>query len=240
MIKLTEESLKFLKPQRSFFEGMTDLGLIENVYNETLNDYIKIILKHLPPIKTVVDIGGGIGGLAILLTKMYGCKVYILEKEGFEHNKRTGGYDSVDSFAAYNTRQITQAVWINSGLKKSDLNYINVDEPFEYPECDLTVSTLSWGFHYPLKTYWDLAFKNSKFIVTDCRNDNNKPDDGKIIRKSSKYDTVLWDVDLIKSNIKDSCDDCKYKTDIPAITEWCSLFNDELQGCKLKRCRCIK
>lgn len=171
MIKLTEDCLKYLKPQRSFFEGMTDLGLIENVYNETLNDYIKIIMKHLPPIKTVVDIGGGIGGLAILLTKMYGCKVTILEKDGFEDNKRTGGYGKEDTFAAYNTIDITLKTWINSGLKEEYFNYINVDKPFEFPECDLVVSTLSWGFHYPISTYWASAINKSKFIIADCRND---------------------------------------------------------------------
>lgn len=210
MIKLTEDCLKYLKPQRSFFEGMTDLGLIENVYNETLNDYIKIIMKHLPPIKTVVDIGGGIGGLAILLTKMYGCKVTILEKDGFDEDKRTGGYGREDTFAAYNTRDITLKTWLNSGLKEEDFHYINVDDLYEerittlgdtehkyistFPSCDLVVSTLSWGFHYPLSTYWASAINKSKFIIADCRNDMPPPANGKIIRKSSKYNTILWEV----------------------------------------------
>jgi len=195
MIKLHKEAIKFLIHQRSQFKIDDDFEYIENMYNKLCENYCDMLFKSIPKdIKTICDVGGGIGGISVVLAQR-GYKVVILEKNGFDEDKRKGGFNTKESFAAYNTEEVTKKIWIASGLKETDFNYINVDKPFDFPVCDLVFSSLSWGFHYPLGTYWESANK-SKFVVADCRGIEPIPDNHKVLQDRPTYKTCLWTNDV--------------------------------------------
>lgn len=188
-MRLTEDSIKYLKLQRSQFNSYSSIKEIEKVYNNICENNADFLMNNLPKnIKTANDIGCGLGGIAYYLIKKYGLFVYLLDKNGLDSNKRSIGFGESSSFAGYNSADLTESILKESGV--SAFKYINVDLPFEMPKSDLCYSLLSWGFHYPLSTYWDKI--KSNHLICDCRRGVEKPEGFKLIRSSKEYDTCHW------------------------------------------------
>ena len=189
MIKLKPLSIELLCLHRTQY-----ITIVEKAYNKELNATLNKIAKFLPEeIKSIADIGGGIGGMGVLLNEKYGCHVNILEKDKYERSKRIIGYNKAEDFGGYASKKVVEEVWEESGLAKKDLTYIDIDQSFVYPKVDLTISLLSWGFHFPLDTYWKKASINSKYIIADCRKGTEIPEGGKIIIRGQKHNTILWE-----------------------------------------------
>jgi SAM-dependent methyltransferase len=107
-----------------------------------------------PATLRVLDVGGGVGGLGIALHERLGdaLRYTLLDREGID---RRIWYGLRGEGAKYNSLGVATRFCAANGV---DIETIDIDER-SFPEgpFDLIVSTISWGFHYPVATYADAA-----------------------------------------------------------------------------------
>jgi hypothetical protein len=149
---------------KSYEEMVKEQSLQNN--NQISNDYYTEIKKvflniknHIPRnTQSILDIGSGLAGLEIflwfLLEKNY-PKIYLLDKtkkeEKIWYEFRTNG-------AFYNSLDLAKKNLISNGVKPSKINLIEAPDNGiikEIRDIDLVISTISWGFHYPVELYLD-------------------------------------------------------------------------------------
>ena len=183
MIKLSASSLPYLKAQHTELPENS----LEASYNKWIQKYINNISPYLPTeINSITDIGAGIGGIALTLHKQYNCLINIIEKNKWEKDKALIAYHNTHKeFGGYNSFAVNEEMWkINKG-NKSKLNLINADDILnnivDFPTSDIIISTLSWGFHYPVDTYWKKAKEKGKLLILDCRKGTAIPSNGECI-----------------------------------------------------------
>lgn len=161
--------------------------------NELYADY-DLLLPHLPPkeeVKNILDIGCGLAGIDIFLTRHYpDAKLYLLESNGPITNA-AGGYDS--DLKAFCDLKITYEFLTLNGVQVVGNFPVGTGANLSP---NLVVSYYSWGFHYPLLKY-RVRSKNcfahlrkdvlsSKIII-----DNG----GKILDENSKYNFAKFAYD---------------------------------------------
>lgn len=189
MIKLTAEAVQLLCLQRTQY-----LNTVQDQFRAEMAETLENLLPHLPnPMRSVLDIGGGCSGIGILLQKQFGCDVYILDKNTVELNKRVIGWNkSAEDFGGYNSFRVVQNLWRESGCDLSKLHFIPAGPDAVLPEVDLAMSLLSWGFHYPLSTYWDKI--RARTIIADCRDGapDTVPEGAVTIYKGQKHSRLKW------------------------------------------------
>lgn len=145
------ETIDFIKCHRSEIKGDVVAGYIKSV----VQDFNEIV-KHIPEIKSVLDIGAGLGLIDKLFGERYGCELYLLDSDG----KPTNNFGYNQTYEPYTSRELAEKIigkpvrWYDVGTKE-DL------------EADLVISLLSWGYHYPLETY----SPKYKYLIADIRDD---------------------------------------------------------------------
>jgi len=123
--------------------------------NDLFTEYEKI-KQFLPTkIESILDIGCGIAGIDILISNHYNnnIKIFLLDKTEVEKNIH---YNFIPIGSFYNSLEKAKKFLIMNRIDKNNIylqqatkdNLIMFDEKF-----DLVISLLSWGFHYPIKTY---------------------------------------------------------------------------------------
>ncbi len=83
-----------------------------------------------------------------------------------------------DSGAFYNSLEIAQTTLVENGVPEDRISLIEASEDgridLEDESIDLVISTISWGFHYPVSTYLDsvhrILSENGSLII-DVRDD---------------------------------------------------------------------
>ena len=131
--------------------------------------------------KSILDIGCGLAGIDLHLYKHYkgrgvAPRVHLLDKTATESNvyygfKRTGAF--------YNSLKLSRAMLIDNGILSEDITLIEVpdsDRPKLPDSCDLVISLISWGFHYPVSLYLDDvvdALSESGVLILDVRIDTD-------------------------------------------------------------------
>jgi len=161
-------------------EAKANPSNIKKLYENDMNKDYQSIKDSLPKIcSSILDIGCGVAGIDILLSKHYKDKqpkIYLLDKTKIESSVFYG-FETRATF--YNSLDIAKVMLIRNGIPEScvhlveatDANEINID-------CyvDLVISVQSWGFHYPVETYlekvYDVLIEGGSLII-DVRKGTN-------------------------------------------------------------------
>jgi hypothetical protein len=134
------------------------------------------MLPHFPErVDSIIDIGCGLAGLDVYLRRHFPkARIMLLDStEGlpyyyFEHNQRYA--------KPYGDRAAAEALLLANGVH--DIEWLNDGDSLE---ADLIVSTLAWGFHFPLSTY-----SPKGFCIADLRK-GKEGVKGKVIHESKSY-----------------------------------------------------
>lgn len=162
--------------QRTNIKPANYLKVIEEEYNQ---------LKQFLPrqIKSVLDIGCGMGGIDIFLYRDYKPKITFLDRDGID-KRIEYGYRETPS--KYNLLSETKKFVESHGVYGAD--YINIDqEPFPIQEFDLTISLLAMGYHFPFDTYRP----KTKYLIADIREGLSISETWKVIYRRENYRRIL-------------------------------------------------
>lgn len=190
-----DSSLHFLKQQRTGYGGA-----YANCYTEDLRQLFRTIRPYLgSKIKTVLDIGAGLGGINVYLSETFpDAKFWLLDKQG-DTGSKIGWHESMEDFGSYNSFNETKKFLTANGVSPN--RYILTEE-FPKVDFDLIMSSLSWGFHYPVSSYIDnvmMHLKEDGILIMDIRIGTNGISDLK------KYFTHLKVISDHKKHAKVLC-----------------------------------
>ena len=157
---------------------------------------------------SIIDIGCGIAGYHKNWLKNYKEKeiqLFLMDSSTFNLAALRYGHGEVNRY--YNSLKLSKKLLLkSSGVKSELIQLIEIKSGFveKLPKkLDLIISFISWGFHYPLDTYWDLMLARmtieSSVMLIDVRKNSNSSDflfnqknvTIEIINTTSKFDRVL-------------------------------------------------
>lgn len=138
----------FLRLQKGSLDKFAhDRGAWEIAYEQSLAKDFGSIRPHLPAsCGSILDVGGGMGGIDALLVKKFGkgCEVCILDGEADEpvmHLHRE----------TFNNMEVARDFLGKNGVEK--FSYYTPELRQAPRPFDLIISLGSWCFHYPPETY---------------------------------------------------------------------------------------
>ena len=113
-------------------------------------------LFNLPDDSVIMDIGSGVAVIDLLLASyLPQSKFYLLDKEGFEFYP--GIYYDVN-YPEYNSWAPVRDAIATTGLDADRFKMLNPND--QWPEqVDVVTSYLSYCWHYPKDTYWDMIMQ---------------------------------------------------------------------------------
>lgn len=199
-IAVPQGAYPYLVAQRGALDDMRDnQSLWLAKYREVLESELTSIAPYLPAsCKTILDVGGGMGGIDVLLNEHYGgdCEVTILD--GINDLPQVTKH--ADTFSSKETAR--DFLMINGVRQVNfiDANAAELKAPHFY---DLVVSFKAWCFHIPAERYAKFvsscSIAGQTRIICDVRGGRratrgSKPEDdstmtarGDYIREMSKY-----------------------------------------------------
>ena len=142
------------------FEARVFKGRIKRLFAEDISREYENIKSHLPgnP-RSILDIGCGVAGIDIMLGKHYTERriypdFYLLDKTQLNADIY---YGIEDVPAYYNALDLSKSILEENGIDGAKIHTqeVNGGPMFPGKSCDLVISLLSWGFHYPVSTYLD-------------------------------------------------------------------------------------
>jgi len=127
---------------------------------DKVNQLADVILKLAPEnTRSILDIGCGLGLVDLVLYRRINPSpdVYLLDKNN-EHKSLSpvrGGYNQRFIFTA--DLDLTRDIFAQNGTATEQVHYIDTENNAiaSLPKIDLILSITSWGFHYPIETYWE-------------------------------------------------------------------------------------
>jgi len=161
---------KYLLDQRTHYKG-ADPGPLYSGEMNALYDQIKDSLPN--DMKTVLDIGSGLGGIDVVMAKNHPqSKFWLMDKNGvvMERERKIGWHESVNTFGPYNSFIETWKFLHENGMAEDRFEVINHIPDMRF---DLVMSFLSWGFHYPVSTYIDEVRSRTKTLIIDIRKETD-------------------------------------------------------------------
>lgn len=193
------DAYPYLVAQRGALDDMRDEPeLWAAKYLEVLQSEMRSIEPYLPPAcDAVLDIGGGMGGIDVLLNEHYnGCHVTILD--GIADPPRADKHD-----VTFSNKEVARNFLSSNGVESFDFIDANAPAPAASRFYDLIVSFKSWCFHLPPERYLALVLScvipKQTVLIIDVRAKNDRYYDvlcehfGKMacIFSGPKFDT-LW------------------------------------------------
>lgn len=118
---------------------------------------------NLPRNSSILDIGGGVGLLDIVLLKYLGDDSisFILDKTAMTKKNKHWGADH----GFYNNKDVTLDLIKSNNIGSNQLKFIDPTE--DWPEkLDLIMSNNSYMWHYPKETYWN---KIRPYALANCK-----------------------------------------------------------------------
>ncbi|MBL7131192.1 MAG: hypothetical protein ISS45_07310 [Candidatus Omnitrophica bacterium] len=179
--------------------------IIRSFFNKDLEQEYESIRNYLPTkCNSILDIGCGVAGIDVFLSKHYFPKnidFYLLDKTKVE--KRIY-YMFEEKGAFYNSLRTAQKLLLENGIKKENINLIEATDNSDImiaSKIDFAISLISWGFHYPVTTYlnrvWELLNDKGCIIIDIRKGTNGKKEiedkfsEIKIVLDSKKYLRIL-------------------------------------------------
>ncbi len=148
---------------------------IKKEFIKDMNEEYFAIKEHLPDeAGAILDIGCGVAGIDVLLSKHYAdnTDIYLIDKTEVE-SKVYYGYKKRASF--YNSLQVSRRLLEINGVDKNRIHLQEAAENDEITfdrEFDVVVSLFSWGYHFPVKAYLDQVYdkiRRGGILVLDVR-----------------------------------------------------------------------
>jgi SAM-dependent methyltransferase len=196
-------SIKLLHKPCIFLKGVLFSRKIKGLFTEELEREYSVMKPFLSQkIKSVLDIGCGVGGIDILLSRHYenNINIHLLDKTQIDQNIY---YKYEDKGSFYNSLESAKNFLHINGIEieRIYLQEATQENQVSQNNFDLVISLISWGFHYPVSTYLDTVYEkleqNGIMIIDVRKNTNgekeieNKFGNCKIIYEAGSFNRVL-------------------------------------------------
>lgn len=114
------------------------------------------LLPYLPGgSKSIMDIGAGLAGIDLVLSRHLNFNTIVLVDKSEQSRKIYYGYKHKGAF--YNSLESAKELLVRGGVKSENIQMIvapsDGDLPCPANSLDVVISTISWGFHYPVRFY---------------------------------------------------------------------------------------
>ena len=130
-------------------------GDLRQLYAEDVARDYELIRPYLPAkAAATLDIGCGMAGIDVLLWRHYGNLVVNLLDGTGDTEVRILFHQTM---SPYNSMPVARQLLEGNGVPGNRIVEWAPDPALTLPPCDLVVSLLSWGFHYPVSTYLPLV-----------------------------------------------------------------------------------
>jgi len=146
-------------------------------YQTMLQDDFDNICEHLPVnAESILDIGCGVAGLDAILYRFYihqgsQLDMFLVDKTGMSEKIH---YFYSEKAAIYNSLDVAKHLLEENGVESSHIVTIDADQfnSKEMASVDLVISTLAWGFHFPVSVYISKVYelmKEGGVLILDVR-----------------------------------------------------------------------
>ncbi len=165
-MNIPQEALPWISVHRTHI----DTEDLRAAYKASLAEDFWMLLPFLPVhCENILDIGCGMAGIDLFLYLHYCRNVRLQLMDGTGDTDVKFGFNS--RLSPYNHMGITRKFLLMNQVAAGHIHLHPIDPNTTIP-CDLIISLLSWGFHYPASTYCDLAkrsLKSGGILVLDIR-----------------------------------------------------------------------
>lgn len=150
-LKVPPDALRYLIAQRGALDDMKGSPeLWMERYLEVLQSEFNAIAPHLPKdCRAILDVGGGMGGIDLMLAHHYGehCEITILDG--------IADPPSVDKHAeTFSNAEAAREFLELNGIARRRVSFIDANAELRAPHFyDLVVSLKAWCFHIPAARY---------------------------------------------------------------------------------------
>jgi SAM-dependent methyltransferase len=169
-MNIPAEALPWISVHRTHIDAEN----LKKAYKDSLAEDYWLLLPFLPVhCNSVLDIGCGMAGIDLFLYIHYRKQVHLQLMDGSGDSEVKFGFNP--ELKAYNHLGITKKLLLANQVEEKHIHFHPIDPDLTIP-CDLIVSLLSWGFHYPAKTYCKLAKRSLRRggkLVLDIRKGTN-------------------------------------------------------------------
>ena len=152
-----------------------DAFKFESRYFAEMEQVAKKIVAVLPPnVDSILDVGCGIATVDLFLdTWISPNKIFLLDKTKTED---AVWYMFREKGAFYNSLDLAKMTLELNGVSESKIELISAPDNgainLESGSIDVVISTISWGFHYPISLYLNSIYKlmrNEAVLIIDVR-----------------------------------------------------------------------
>jgi len=114
------------------------------------------ILPHIPAhSRRIVDIGAGLAGVDLVLSRTISFDQIVLVDRTLKDRKVYYGFEEKAAF--YNSLESARGLLIRYGVRPESIQIVDAPGDGVIPcpagSVDVVISTISWGFHYPVSVY---------------------------------------------------------------------------------------
>lgn len=172
-ISVSDEQFEYLRLQKgSLFEVSHDRERWQAAYEQELRQTYEGLRPHLPePCWGVLDIGSGLGGIDVLLTRHYQPDppyIHLLDGENDKPRMKLHR-------ETFNSMKVARSFLISNGVRSDRISYFTTATQVLPRPYDLVLSLGSWCFHYPPETYLALLLSGGglhmdSVLIMDVRN----------------------------------------------------------------------
>lgn len=189
-MRITQDAYPYLVAQRGALDDMKgDPSLWCERYSEMLDSEFACFEPYLPKAcDSILDIGGGMGGIDVLLNDHYGghCSVTLLDGVN-DPPEMTHHRETFSNFVI--ACEFLKANGVN------EIRSIDPGKPLRAPHFfDLIVSLKSWCFHYEPDRYLDFVkgcvIKGQTQLIVDVRRD--KPEWERTLERAFDKSHVIF------------------------------------------------
>ena len=144
-------------------------------YNRMLEEFNEIKGEIEISDKSILSIGGGLGGLELILFSYFKQVNFSIIEKNYISKKIIYGWDNTNS-EAYNSLNLTSKFLTTNGMSQNNFKIYDFDKKnLPIKKFDIIISLYSLDYHYNFNVYEDyfrkITTKNTKFIFDTIRTD---------------------------------------------------------------------
>ena len=139
-----------------------DKKLLEKKYYALMESELQLLEKHLSfdNNKSILSIGGGVGGLEALIGQKFDCSFCFIEKN-YTSKKVKYGWDK-DNDEAYNDLKLLEKFLLDNNINKEKFKIFDYDhDVLPEKKFDIVISLYSLDYHYDFNIYSEYLKKVS-------------------------------------------------------------------------------
>lgn len=171
---VSDAAISYIKLQRTNYQHRPDIA---QLFSDDMEREFQVILPFLPKTaQTILDIGCGVAGIDVFLSRHYenNVNICLLDKTEIAESLTYGLKESPEF---YNSLQVAKEMLELNGVNPQNIllqeatNYLI---GFDGVEFNLIISLLSWGFHYPVEGYLtQVTQRLNGVLILDIRKGSN-------------------------------------------------------------------